>query len=176
MKKNSCEIIDVLVRYFILLVIPLNGLWIFYFVFTPLTIYPVYFILGLFSDVSIFGNLMVINRQLPIEFINACIAGAAYYFLLILNLATPKINLRKRIIMVVLSFIAFLFFNLLRIFLLIGVIYSGYLFFDIAHVVFWYSISTIFVVAIWFVQVKIFRIKKFPFYSDLKHFYSKTIR
>ena len=173
-KKNTKQFIDIFIRYLILILVALPGLWIFYFVFTPLTIYPVYFFFGLFSEVSLIGNILIINKGLAVEFIRACIAGSAYYLLLILNLSTPKINLIKRIKIVVLVFALFLFVNLLRILILIFLFVEGFPYFDAAHEFFWYFMSTLFVVGIWFAEVKIFKIKEIPFYSDLKFLYKKS--
>ncbi len=175
MKKKSI-FLDLLVRYAILVILPLSGLWIFYSIFTPLTVYPTYLFLTIFYDVSILkGNILLINHEIPIEFIRACIAGSAYYLLTILNLATPKIKLRKRINILLLAFAIFLSLNLLRIFLLSFLAISGSSFFDATHKLFWYSLSTIFVVAIWFVEVRIFKIKEIPFYSDVKFLYKRIL-
>ena len=94
--------------------------------------------------------------------------------LLILNLATPKIKFKNRITILVLAFVAFLVFNLLRIFILSLFASSDYSFFGITHKVFWYVGSTIILVGIWFTEVKFFKIKEIPFYSDLKFLYKKT--
>ena len=83
MNKLSKQLSDLLIRYAILILIALPGLWFFYFIFTPLTIYPVYFLLSLFLDTSLIGNIILIG-EFPIELIPACIAGSAYYLLLIL--------------------------------------------------------------------------------------------
>jgi len=172
MKRGSNRFLDIIIRYVLLILLALPNLWIFYFVFTPLTVYPMYFLLNLFYDVSLVaGNILLVNREIPIEFIKACIAGSAYYLLLILNLAIPKIKLRKRINMLLFAFGTLLFFNLLRIFILAFLAISGSSFFDVTHKLFWYSLSTIFVVAIWFTEVKLFKIKEIPFYSDLKFLY-----
>lgn len=177
MKRGSNRFLDLAVRYIILILLALPNLWIFYFIFTPLTVYPMYFLLNLFYDVSLMaGNILLINKEIPIEFIKACIAGSAYYLLLILNLATPEIKLKKRINMLLFAFGIFLFFNLLRIFILAFLAISGSSFFDVTHKIFWYSLSTIFVVAIWFAEVKLFKIKKIPFYSDLRFLYKNIVR
>lgn len=169
--------LDIFVRYIILVIIALPGLWIFYSIFTPLTVYPTYLFLNIFYEVSIPAeNILLINQKIPIEFIRACIAGSAYYLLTILNLATPKIKLRKRINMLLLAFAIFLSLNLLRIFLLSFLAISGSSFFDATHRLFWYSLSTIFVVAIWFAEVKLFRIREIPFYSDIKFLYKGSLK
>jgi len=162
------KIRDVIIRYLILILIALPNLWLFYLIFAPLTLYPVYFLLNIFFDASLIGNMITFDSS-SIELIPPCIAGAAYYLLLILNLSTPEIKLKKRIKLIILSFAIFLILNILRIFFLSFLLYSGSDFFEITHKVFWYLISTIFVVGIWFFQVKLYKIKKIPFYSDLKY-------
>src|SRR3989344_7635602 len=77
-------------RYFILLVLSSFNLIVFYFVFTPLTVYPVYWILSLFNEsVRLIGKNFIYLNGIKIELIGACVAGAAYYLLLIFNLTTP---------------------------------------------------------------------------------------
>ncbi|MCK5043514.1 pacearchaeosortase [Candidatus Pacearchaeota archaeon] len=173
MKKISKQFLDISLRYAILILLALPGFAIFYFVFAPLTIYPIYFLLGLFFDVSLMGDIIFIN-EIPIELIGACIAGSAYYLLSILNLSTPKIKLQKRIKILLLSFGVFLILNILRIFFLSLVFMSGSALFDITHKLFWYIGSILFVVGIWFAEVKLFKIKEIPFYSDIKFLYKQS--
>lgn len=159
---------DIFARYLILIIAAIPSFWIFYLIFTPLTIYPVFLILNLFFDSILIKNIIIINNEIPIEIIKACIAGSAYYLLLVLNLSTPKINLQKRLKMIFFAFSALLIMNVARIILLSVIFLEGFPFFVLAHQLFWYFLSTIFVVAIWFSEVKIFKIKEIPFYSDLK--------
>ena len=170
MKNPLKKLLDVLVRYVILIAVAFPNLWIFYFIFTPLTVYPLYFLFGLFFDVSLAGNVIFVSNCFPVELIDACIAGSAYYLLLILNLATPSLKFNKRIKMIVLSFAALLIINILRIFFLSLLFFSGSSLFDVTHKMFWYLGSIIFVVGIWFAEVKFFKIKEIPFYSDIKFF------
>jgi len=174
MNKFSKQFINIFIRYIILIIIALPNFWVFYLIFTPLTLYPVYFLLNIFFNASLMENIILIN-DLPIELIPACIAGAAYYLLLILNLSTPKIEFKKRMQMIFFSFSFLLILNILRIFFLSLVFISGNSFFNIAHKLFWYLGSTIFVVGIWFIEVKIFKIKEIPIYSDIKFLYKKSI-
>ena len=167
MRKTTKKLLDLFIRYFLLILVALPNLYIFYLIFTPLTIYPLHFLLNLFFSASLLGNVIT-SSCFSIEIIGACVAGSAYYLLLILNLSTPKIKINKRIKMIVLAFMAFLIINILRIFLLSFLIASGSSLFDIAHKVFWYIGSIIFVILIWFAQVKIFKINQIPFYSDIK--------
>ena len=164
------QISSILSRYLILIAVAIPNLYIFYLIFTPLTIYPVYFFLNLFYDASLLGNTITINF-ISIEIIQACVAGSAYYLLLILNLSTPNIKINKRIKMIFLAFLSLLILNILRIFFLSILAISGSSFFEITHIIFWYAISIVFVVGIWFTQVKNFKITQIPFYSDLKSLY-----
>ncbi len=172
MKNTSKTLLNMFVRYIILVAVAFPGLWVFYSIFTPLTVYPVYFLLKLFFNASLFSNIIIlVGQKVSVELIKACIAGSAYYLLLILNLTTFGIKAKTRIYMVLSSFFLFLIINILRIFLLTLLAVSGSSFFRIAHVVFWYLLSTIFVVGIWFLQVKIFKIKHTPLYTDIKFLY-----
>jgi len=178
MKKKLSEnkTYGLVLRYLILLLVALPNLWIFYAIFTPLTVYPTYFISNLFLNVSLIGkNILLINNQIPIELISACIAGSAYYLLLILNISTPEIKLKTRIFAILSSFGFLLILNIARIVFLMLIYANGNPLFDLTHEIFWYALSTVFVVGIWFAEVKLFRIKKIPIYSDIK-FLAKQIK
>lgn len=166
MKKEMKPIWDILIRYLVLILVGLTNSWIFYLIFTLITIYPAYFLLSLFFTPSLASNVIILNN-VPIEIIGSCIAGSAYYLLLILNLATPGIKIKKRIGIFLFSSLAFLVLNISRIVLLSIMFVSGISLFDITHKLFWYLGSTIFVVGIWFLSVKLFKIKEIPFYSDI---------
>jgi len=174
MKKGSKQFLDIGIRYLILILLAVPGLGIFYYIFTPLTVYLSYSLFEIFFDVSLRGNLITIN-YLTIEIISACVAGSAYYLLTIFNLATPKIKIKKRINILLVAFATLLIINVLRIFFLGLLSLSGSEWFDVAHKFFWYFLSSIFVVAIWFAEVKFFKIKEIPGYSDLKFLYKKSI-
>jgi len=169
MKK---KLFDLFARYCILILVAIPGLFLFYKVFAPLTIYPVYWLFNLFFEAFLRENFIMVNGII-LEIISACVAGSAYYLLLILNLAVPNIKLRKRIKMILFAFIIFLIINILRIFFLGILAFSDPSLFDITHKIFWYVISILFVVGIWFLEVKVFKIKHIPFYSDLKFLYKK---
>jgi exosortase/archaeosortase family protein len=174
MDKSSEKLIDIFVRYFLLILIALPNLYIFYLIFTPLTVYPVYFLLNLLFDCSVYSNIINISG-ITIEVIKACVAGSAYYLLLIFNLSTPKIKLRKRITMIFVSFVALLILNILRIFFLSILFVSNSNLFDFTHKLFWYLLSILFVIGIWLIEVKVFKIKEIPFYSDILFIYKKSI-
>jgi len=172
--KRGNKFLSILTRYLILILVGILGLGVFYFVFTPITIYPVYFLFNIFFHTVLSGNILFV-KQFPIEVVGACVAGSAYYLFFILNLSTPNIKLKQRLNMLGFSFILFLVINILRIFFLGLLFIAGSSWFNFTHKVFWYLISVVFVIGIWFLQVKLFKIKDMPFYSDLKEIYSASI-
>ena len=172
MKDLKKRLTDVFLRYAIMLLLAVSGLWIFYAIFTPLTVYPTYFLLNLFFGASLSGNIITVSSCLPIEIVEACVAGSAYYLLLILNLSTPNIVLKKRLKIILESFLALLIINLLRIFFLSIMYVSGSGLFDVTHKIFWYFANILFIIGIWFFIVKSFKLKEIPFYSDLKFFFN----
>lgn len=174
MRKKDKQFLDLFLRYFILILIGFFGINYFYDILTPITTYLVYFVLNLFTNAVISNNIIRITNGPVLEIIPACVAGAAYYFLLILNLSIPKIKINKRLKMILLSFLILLLVNVIRILILsyLLVINSGA--FDIVHKIFWYFLSILLVVFIWFLEVKIFKIKTIPFYTDLKFLYKNS--
>lgn len=174
MSKRSNEYLFIFTRYLFLIAVGFAGLGIFYFVFTQATINLVFSILKIFYNASLSGSTILIG-QVPLEIIDACVAGSAYYLLLILNLSVPNLKINKRIVMIAFAFISFLLINILRIVILSFIALSGSSYFDVTHLVFWYVFSIVFVVGIWFIEVKIFKIKDIPFYSDIKYLINKSV-
>jgi len=164
---------ELLIRYLILIIFSIIGFGIFYWIFSPLTIYPTYWALSILYKTLLFNNTIFANG-LPIEIIGACIAGSAYSFLLILNLSVPNIKPTKRIRMVLLAFGIFFVINLIRIVVLSIMYVEESAFFDFTHKLFWILGSTVFVILIWFLEVKMFKIKDIPLYSDLKNLYEES--
>jgi exosortase/archaeosortase family protein len=169
MKEMKKRLKDILLRYLIMIVVAIPELWIFYAIFTPLTVYPTYLFLSLFFDVSISGNIIGITNLAPIEIVDACVAGSAYYLLFILNMATPKISRKNRLKIIGVSFLALLILNLLRLFILSFLHASGSGLFYVTHQIFWYSANLVFVAGIWFFMVRKYKLKEIPFYSDVKY-------
>ncbi len=163
-KKEAWELI---IRYVILILLGAN-LWVFYKIFRPLTIYPVYLILNNIYGASVFDSSIALFGEgvVYVEIIEACIAGAAYYLLLILNLTTC-ISFMQRIKSILFLFGSFLVLNIIRIVIFAMLFVNGFKYFDLAHKAVWYAGSTIIVVVVWFLNVKFFKIKKIPVYSDI---------
>ena len=171
MKKEDRKAVFIFIRYLILVLIALPNLFLFYFIFTPLTVYPVNSILSLFYNSQLMGNQIIIGPT-AVEIVDACIAGSAYYLLLLLNLSV-HMNLKKRISSVAFSFIIFLAINILRISIFTILLVNSFKYFDITHKIFWYVLSGAIVFLVWFLTIKTFKIKEIPFYTDIKLFTSK---
>ncbi len=170
MKKKG--IINIFLRYITLAVLGLNNLFIFYFIFTPITIFTSYFILNLFDPITILVKSAntIIFKDFTIKIIPACVAGAAYYLLLILNLTTPM-KKRKRVNSLIFLILSFFILNIIRIVAFTLLASGGFKYFDLAHKTTWYFGSTVMLIIIWFANVKIFKIKEIPVYIDLKNIY-----
>jgi exosortase/archaeosortase family protein len=168
------KIKSLLIRYFFILLVAVPNFYLFYKIFTPLTIYFSFAFLFPFLKVTLQNNFLMINNQ-TFEFVNACIAGSAYYLLFTLNLSTPNIKLKKRMKLILLMFASFFIINILRIFLLIFISFNFPLYFDSIHKFFWYFVSVFVVFGIWFFSSKLFQVKAFPFIDDFKFIYSKSL-
>jgi exosortase/archaeosortase family protein len=153
-------------RYLILLALPLNNLWLFYFILTPLTIYPVFWLIGLFYPASL-SDTFIYFSSISIEIAHACIAGSAFYLLIILNLATPM-PLKTRVYSLFSSILFLLLLNIIRIFLFSILFANSYSLFETIHLFVWNFLSIFIVIGIWFAEARIFNIKHIPFYTDIK--------
>lgn len=161
---NTRDVSHLLFRYLLLIILGIFISFI-YLVFTYLTVYPVYWILGLFdSGTRLFPGSLIFFDGFYAEIAPACVAGAAYYLLLILNLTTPM-RLKTRIRSISFVLLTFLVLNILRIVLFAHLYGSQY--FASIHLITWYIGSTLMVVGIWFVAVKLFAITEIPVYTDI---------
>jgi len=168
-KKKKIAFQELIIRYLVLLVLAIPGYQFFQFIFQPLTTYPVYWFLDIFYEASLEASTIFITGCEEVEVAGACVAGSAYLLFLILNLATPNIKVVKRLKLLGIAFGSFLVLNIIRIIILVALHVHGSPAFDIVHSFFWYFISVVFVVAVWFFEVKRFDIKGIPFYSDVRY-------
>ena len=166
------KIFSLILRYVILILLGLFNLSIFYFIFTPLTVYPVFWFLdSVYGASLLYGNVIFFEKYFA-SIIPACIAGAAYYLLLILNLTTPM-KTKTRIRSIIFLIASFLVLNIIRIIIFAVLITKGYQYFDLTHTATWYFGSTVLVILIWFSSVMIFSIKTIPVYTDIKSLVEK---
>jgi len=181
---NNNRIALVFLRYFFLVLLSLYNLSLFYWIFTPITTQGSYLILNLIypeavlhlPDTIMFSDLSVQSCKSPdvlcVNIINSCVAGAAYYLLLILNFTTPM-GFKTRIKSILFLISSFFAINVLRIVIFSMLLREHFSFFDVAHYLTWYIGSTFFVVFLWFVNIKLFKIKEIPVYSDFKSLMKK---
>lgn len=168
MNKQSKKILGLFARYFALLLIGAGNLYIIYKLLTPLTIHVLNGILSIFTTTSLDGIIIHLPQLgIGIEIVAACVAGAAFYLLLILIMSTADIKPEKRARMIIVAFAALFVLNLLRILILIPM--AGAAYFETVHWLSWHIISILFVVGIWFSIVKIYKVKTIPIYSDVKY-------
>jgi exosortase/archaeosortase family protein len=167
--NEQSKILELFIRYFLIILIGLNNFYILYIFLTPLTVYVTNTALSVFTATSLVGNAIYING-LIIEIIPACVAGAAFYLLLILALSTADISLKTRFKVIATTFAIFFVLNIARILILVQITNTPH--FEIIHWIFWHLISTVFVVGTWFAVVKLYKIESIPIYSDIKYLLS----
>ena len=170
---SNKKIISIFARYLLLLAFGFFAMSLFYIVFTPLTVYPSYFLFKIFYNTSFLVKETIYFKNIALYIAPSCVAGAAYFLLTILNFTTP-IPLFKRILSILFSYIAFLLINILRIFLFAVFFVSAFSLYNLTHLVFWYAISTLIVFFVWLLTIRIFSIEKIPFYSDFRFLYALT--
>lgn len=167
-QKTKNYLIDLAIRLFIALILAIGSLGIFYSFFTALTVWPSYWLLKLFYPIIKQGNFFFYS-QYAVEIISACIGGSAYYLLAILNLTTKSLSWLTRLYAFLFSAFSFLIINIIRIVLLAAILFSGSSqVFNQLHIAFWIIGSTLIVVLIWLLTVKVFAIKEVPVYSDIR--------
>lgn len=166
MNKQSKKILGLFARYFSILLIGSGNLYIIYKLLTPLTIHILNTILSIFTDTILRGNTIHLGH-VAIEIVPACVAGSAFYLLLLLLLSTADIKPETRTKAITTSFIILFVLNILRILILIPM--TGVSYFETVHWVFWHLVSTVFVVLVWIGIVKMYKITTIPIYSDIKY-------
>lgn len=168
MNINAKQIFGLVVRYLFLVLLVFSGYNIIYFILGKVTIYPSLWLLKLvYHSTSLLpGTNTLFVSGYYIDIIEACIAVAAYYLLLFLNLTT-HMTIQKRVKSIIFLVFSFLILNVLRIVIFSIFFLSGYAFFSVAHTITWYIGSTLLVAFIWFVNAWMFKIREIPVYSDI---------
>jgi exosortase/archaeosortase family protein len=157
---------------YVLIVLAIFALPLFYSILKPVTTYLSYGLIRVFYNAHLTGSLISVQGH-SIEIIDACVAGIAYFLLLVLNLSTRFIGLMKRVWLFLFTSLVFLIVNVLRIFLMTLMLVNQSSWFDPVHAVFWYALSIVFVFLIWILGIRVFRIREIPVYSDVKAIFSK---
>jgi hypothetical protein len=168
MDNQIKSIFEIFSRYLLIIVLGLGNLYLFYKFLTPLTISVLDSILSLSGDSLVIGNSIHFKRVI-FEIIPACIAGSAFYLMFILVFSTRGIIFRKRLAVLLSSFVLLFSFNMARLVFLVSIVRASY--FQVVHWLLWNFVSVIFVVGIWILMVYLFRLKSIPIYSDLKYLF-----
>lgn len=168
MDKQIKNIVEIFSRYLLIVVLGLGNLYLFYEFLTPLTISILDAILSLSGDSLVIGNSIHFKRVI-FEIIPACIAGSAFYLMFILVFSTREITFRRRLAVLLSSFVLLFSFNMTRLVFLVSIVRASY--FQAVHWLLWNFVSIIFVVGIWILMVHLFRLKNIPIYSDLKYLF-----
>ncbi len=171
MKKKESEkkqILDILTRYALVILLSLNSLYVFYFVFKPLTFFPSALILSLIYSAEIIGLEKIIIGNHEIAFVNACVAGSAYYLLALLNLSSSGISWINRFKIFFINSVFLLSVNIIRIIILaVFLVNSSYLF-STLHYLFWHFVSIALVAGMWIYTLKFYKIKSIPIFTDMQ--------
>jgi hypothetical protein len=166
MNKQSKKIWGIFSRYLALIILGLGNLYIIYKILTPLTILVTNGILSIFTKTSLIDN-MIRMADMSIEIVPACVAGSAFYLLLLLIVSMADVKPVVRTKMIITALITLFLLNITRILILVPFARTTY--FDTIHWIFWHIISTVFVVGIWVMIVRIYKTKSIPIYSDVKY-------
>ncbi|MBS3145786.1 pacearchaeosortase [Candidatus Woesearchaeota archaeon] len=163
---------QLLFRLILLFAVPLS---LFYFIFTPLTIYPSYFLLKLSGFAPQFTSSTVLAfKELAIKFVPACIAGSAYYLLYILIMLTKDLSIMQSLKLFIYGSLLILSVNLIRIYIIVFVLIKyGLNYFDMIHLFFWTFVASTYVALIWIFLTRKMKIKSIPAYSDVMYLYKK---
>ena len=164
--KDNYNLFYVFFRYILLLVIIIFGYNLIYIILKPLTIKITSSILDIFYNVYTNNELIIINFSTYIYIADACISASGYLLLIILNL-TIHLKIETRIKSILYLFGLFFIIYIGRIVFFSLLYHNKFKYTDITHVFFWYILSIFFVLLIWFVTIKKFKIKDIPIYTDL---------
>lgn len=172
---NTRNLLLLLSRYIALVVISFPDLHLISYLVSPLTIFPVFWILSFLDPLSaVLSSTDIFFKTHTISLVSACIGVSAYFLLIILNLSTPM-HLSKRIKSLVFLILSFLILNIARIVIFALLLANGFQYFDIAHQVVWYFGSTIMVILLWFGNVWLFNIRAIPIYTDIKSIFDSIL-
>lgn len=163
---QSLDVRELVARYDILLILSLVQSWVFTDLFMSLTLYPLLWILKIFTSATLLPLTATIETPVIVfSLVPACIGGAAYYLLCILNLITPM-SFQQRLKSLLFTLGTFFILNLLRLGVFVFLFSEAFPFVNAIHLITWYVLSILFVVGIWFTNVRLFKIKGLPIVDD----------
>lgn len=168
MNKKTKGFFGILARYTIIILVSIGNLKLFYRLLTPVTIKVLAMVLRPFYDIIIVGNL-IYGRGITIEIASSCIMAPAFFLMFLLVFSTPDIKPKKRIRVLVVSFVILFIYNIGRIVFLVSIIHSPH--FDTIHWILQNLVSMVVVAIIWIGMASLLKIKTVPVCSDLKNIY-----
>ncbi len=166
MNKDEKKTINIFLRYSLILILGSFNLYIIYKILTPLTIQATSLAIRIFTPTILTSNIIQFN-QTTIQIVPACVAGSAFYLLLVLFLSLSTMSPKARLRAILTALTALFTLNITRILFLASI--ANYPSFETIHWIFWHIVSTIFVVAIYIATIRYYKIKQLPIISDLKY-------
>lgn len=163
------KIIRLFLRYLTILILGIGNLYIIYKILTPLTIHTTNILINIIVPTTLTGNIIQFG-QTTIQIVPSCVAGSAFYLLLVLLFTTADVKPKTRLYAISTAVAIFFALNITRILILVYLIPSPN--FETIHWIFWHTVSTIFVIATYFITIKLYKIKSIPVYSDFKYIIS----
>ncbi len=158
-------------RYLAVLILGIGNLYLIYKILTPLTIQTTNILLGLFTQTTLRENTIYFGQTI-IEIVPSCVAGSAFYLLLVLLFATADVKPKTRLNAILTAISILFILNITRILILASLTTTAN--FETIHWIFWHIVSTVFVVATYIATIKLYKIKSIPVYSDFKYLLSLT--
>lgn len=141
----------------------------YYFLFSPLTLWLSYGLLRLFLQATLEGTTILAGGR-SLTFIPACTAASAYLLLTILILLTRGISFRLRVKLFLLGSLLILVANIIRIeFLFYLLYYVGKNYFETLHLLIWKVLSSVYVACVWIYLTWKYKIEGIPLYSDFQY-------
>lgn len=151
---------------------------IFYIIFTPLTVYPLYFFLKILNYAPILQqrvNPTIIVNNTALAIIPACVAGAAYALFVLLILLTKDIDFKKSIKIFLFGAFLILAMNVLRL-MFLAIIFLNFdaRWFDLIHLFLWKVVASAYVAFVWIFLIWKFKVKAIPIISDLGYLWENV--
>ena len=162
---------NLFLRYLTILILGTGNFYLIYKALTPLTIHTTNLLLNIFTPTTLTEDIIRFN-QATIQIVPSCVAGSAFYLLLILLFSTANIKPTTRLYAILTATATLFILNITRILILASLTTTPN--FETIHWIFWHIVSTIFVAATYIATTKLYKIKSIPVYSDIKYLKNLT--
>lgn len=122
---------------------------------------------------SVRNAITIFGGEISLKIVKYCVTASAYYTLALLILLTKGISFLKSVFLFLLGCFLIYLMNFIRIIILIIVLLQGAYLFDSLHTLFWFLLSFFYVIIMWVLFSRIFKIWNIPIYSDFKTLYKQ---